>query len=111
MDDFTDRRGMFRLGVLTTALAVLVLSLAVTAPIDDISLLWWLALGLIGATGIGLLFDARFARVLGGLLLLACVVFAPMSLIRSLDSSPVGADLMWLLSLANAITTTLLLTW
>lgn len=103
---------MFRLGVLTTALAVLVLSLGVTAPIGGIPPWWWLALGLFGATGIGLLFRARFARVLGGLLLLACVVLAPISLIRVLaSSSPVGADLMWLLSVANAIATTLLLTW
>ena len=104
---------MFRLGVLTTALAVLVLSLGVTAPVGGSPpWWWWLALGSLGATGIGLLFGARVARVLGGLFLLACAVFAPISLIRALaSSSPVGADLTWFLAVANAIATTLLLTW
>jgi hypothetical protein len=113
MDDLTARRGMFRLGVLTTALAVLVLSLGVTAPVGGSPpWWWWLALGAFGATGIGLLVGARFARVLGGLLLLACAVLAPMSLIRSLGClSLAGADLMWVLSVANAIAMTLLLTW
>jgi ABC-type multidrug transport system permease subunit len=73
MDDLAARRGMFRLGVLTTALAVLVLSLGVTAPVGGTPpWWWWLTLGALGATGIGLLVGARFARVLGGLLLLAC---------------------------------------
>jgi hypothetical protein len=112
MNELTDPRGMFRLGVLITAMTVMVLSIAVIAPIDD-GALPWLALGLLGAIGIGLVFRARFARVLGGLLALACVVFAPVSLIGSLAASPplAGADLAWSLSVANAITTTLLLMW
>jgi hypothetical protein len=112
MDDLAVRRGMFRLGVVTTGMAVLVLSLALTAPLGEIPLWWWLALGLLGTTGIGLLLGARFARVLSGLFLLACVVFVPLSLFETLSSSPVvGADLLWLLAIANAVATTLLMTW
>ncbi len=104
---------MFRLGVLATALAVLVLSLGVTAPVGYVPpWWWWLALGVFGATGIGLLFAARVARVLAGLLLLAFAVGAPISLLRTLARSPMeGADLMRWLLVGNAVAMTLLLTW
>jgi hypothetical protein len=112
MDDLTARRGMFRLGVVITAMPVLVLLLAARAPIDDIALWWWISLGLFVATGIGLLFGARFARVLGGLFLLACVVLVPVSLLRTLSGAPMaGASPLWFLAIANAVATTLLLTW
>jgi hypothetical protein len=107
----TDRRRMFRIGAVITAMCAMVFSIAVTGPLD--SGLGWLALALLGATGIGLLLRARFARVLGGLLFLGCGVLAPLSLIQELNSSsPPGSwELGWFLSVANAIATTLLLVW
>jgi hypothetical protein len=107
-----DGRGMFRLGVVITALSVLVLFPLVTAPIDDVPPWLWLVLGGLGATGIGLLFRARFARVLGVLLLLACGGLAQMSLVGVLGGLQfIDVDRMVLLSIANAIATTLLLIW
>jgi hypothetical protein len=113
MDNLTDRRGMFRIGVMITAATVMVLALAATAPVDGSAVLPWLALGLLGATGIGLLVRARFARVLAGLLLLACAVAAPLSWIQLLAASAplMSADPAWFLSVANATATTLLLVW
>jgi hypothetical protein len=103
---------MFRLGVVTTAMVVLVLFLAGRGPIEDIALWWWISLGLFGAIGIGLLFGARFARVLGGLFFLAGVVLVPVSLLRTLSGAPVDdAEPLYLLFIANAVASTLLLTW
>jgi hypothetical protein len=113
MDDLDARRGTFRLGVMVTAVAAMILALAVTAPLDGRSLPGWIALGLFGVTGIGLLRRARFARVLAGLGLLACALFTPVSLIQMLSRGvrPDGWDPMWLGFVANATATKLLVIW
>jgi hypothetical protein len=110
-----DRRGMFRLGVMITAMSAMVFSIAFIRSIDGGGP-WWIAFalfGLLGATGVGLLFRAWFARVLGGLLFLGAGVLSPISLIQALDRSsvPGSRDVGWFLSVGNAIATTLLLVW
>jgi hypothetical protein len=116
MDDLDGRRGTFRIGVMTTAMAVMILPLAVTAPLDGSTLPGWIALALFGATGIGLLLRARFARVLAGLGLLACALFTPVSLIQMLTMLTGGVrhegwDPMWPGFVANATATKLLVIW
>jgi hypothetical protein len=116
MDDLlVDRRSMFRIGVMITAMSAMVLSVAVGGPVDGGGL-WWLTfliVALLSVTGVGLLFGALFARILGGLLFLGGVVFSPISLIQALDlsSTPGSLDLGWLLSVGNAVATMLLLVW
>lgn len=97
------------MGIVITAMSALILVFALAGPFGGG--LWLLAPGLVFVTGIGLLLDARFARVLAGLLFLAGVVFSPLSLIRSLTGVLGGWDLLAVASIANAIATTLLITW
>lgn len=110
MDELTNQRRK-RIGVVITAMTAMALSIAVTMPFDAGALVWWLALALIGAAGIGLLLHAWFARVLCGLLFVAGGVLVPMSLSDVLRAPPDGFDVMWMLSVANAIATTLLIVW
>lgn len=110
-----DRRSTFRLGVMVTALSVMVLSIAMSGPIVEAGP-WWIGLGMVGlmvATGVGLLFYALFARLLGGLMFLAIGVLSALSLIRTLAASqiPDELNLGWLLAVANAVATTTLLVW
>ncbi len=114
-DPLIDRRNRFRIGVTITAMSAMAASLAMPLLFDS-SPLWWLAiagLALLSATGIGLLVGARFARVVGGLLFLAGGVLSPISLIQVLSSTgaPESWELGWLLPVANAVATTLLLVW
>jgi hypothetical protein len=112
MDDLFSRRCTFRIGVLFTAVTGMILPAVFTAPIDGAAALPLLLLAGFGVTGVGLLVRARFARVLGGLLFLACAVVAPISLIGELSAgAPLEVDLAWLLAVANAIATTSLLVW
>lgn len=102
---------MSRIGVVITALCAMICAIALTAPVEVG--VGWFAIALLGMTGIGLLLGAWFARVLGGLLFLGGLVLAPLSLIEQLSGSPSpgGWDLGRVLSVANAIATTLLLAW
>lgn len=102
---------MARIGVVITALFAMICAIALTAPVEVG--VGWCVIALLGMTGIGLLRGAWFARVLAGLLFVACAVLAPVSLIQQLAGtpSPGGWDPGWALAVANALATTLLLVW
>lgn len=107
----TNRRGMFRIGVVLIAMSALVLAFALTGPLDPTMLWPVLALAVPVATGLGLLVGARFARGLAGLMLLAGAVILPLSLVRGLLGAPAPGELGWWLAVANAVATTALLVW
>ena len=110
-------RDMFRIGVVISAVAATAFCMAVSGIRDagaaGIIAVLFVVVGILGAIGAGLMFGARFARVLGGLLFLVGLVGSPIHLIRGLAASgmPESADPSWFLWVANAIATTLLLMW
>jgi hypothetical protein len=116
----TKQRGVFRIGVMLTALSVIALPVASIATSNGgeltiVDALMWVILAGMGATGIGLLIHARFARILVGVLLLGGLAVAPISLVLVLDDTlssvhgELGLGLT--LALANAIATTALWMW
>lgn len=108
MDPLTLRR-QFRLGVLIAAMAGMVGSLALTGPLDAGDWPWWLALGVLAATGIGLMARVRFARVIAGVIMALGVIGSTWSLLDSLHFFTL--DVTWLWPEANAVATTALMVW
>ena len=113
MREMVDRQsGTFRIGVMFTAASALMAAMAINVPSGDLLLM--VPLVVVGATGLGLLLGARFARVLGGVLFVAGLVASPLSLASALVGSLRLAgrwELSLVLSLANGIATTVLLMW
>ncbi|MEO7731309.1 MAG: hypothetical protein ABIY55_10075 [Kofleriaceae bacterium] len=113
MSDLDGRRGTVRIGVILLGASLVMASLALLVPFEGASLLGVLPVCLLALLGLGLVRNTQVARVLTGLLLLACVVLAPISTIRLVAASAAQADLdaAWFLSSANALATTLLTVW
>lgn len=104
------RRGTARIGGIFLAMAALTLAMAVSVAAEA-ALLIAIPAVLLGGTGIGLLVDARPARLVASLLLLACVVMLPLSLGNTLMQVSGPLEARRLLAAASAVATTVLLMW
>ena len=115
MEDHARRR-VFRLGVLLTASAVGILSLALSAPggprVHGVEALWLIAFGLIAVTGIGLMAQIRVARAVGMLVYLGLAGMCAWEFFEARRILwPETWDLGSSLALANAFACSLLLAW
>lgn len=110
MNELTERC-LPRLGVVTLAIMLMVMSILLVGPLDDVG--WgWAVIAVFATMGFGLIARARFARVIAGLACVTGLVLSVPAIYEMWSRVEIDdLDVTTVLALANSIATTLLGLW